>query len=108
MDTTDNSIIKRLTMDKKSVNMAKYRKPDLTLTSEQWKTCWRVKRDSCSMKNFAARLIMELFDPKDLFMRNCNGKAGKQKISEEYLNIILYACHSMYGEEMADDSEKAW
>ena len=104
----DNAVIKRLSMDKKSFQKEDFKKPDISLTSDQWTTCWRVHRESCSMKNFAARLIMELFDHRDLHMRNCHGRSGKEKIPEEYLKTILFACHSIYGDEMKRDPERGW
>ena len=106
--SVDNSVIKRLAMDKKSVIKAKYAKPNLTLTAEQYRICHKVWRDACSMKNFAARLIMELFDHRELHMRNCHGRSGKAKISDKILETILYALHTYYADEMAEDPEKSW
>ena len=90
------------------MNLEKFKKPNIELTKEQWAICWATNKEACSLENFAACLMMGLFDNKELYMKNCHGKSGKGKIPDVYLDTVLYACHTFYGKEMDDDSEKSW
>ena len=102
------SIQDRLKQDKKSSKLEKVKKPDISLTPEQFELCWKEQKLSCSVKNFAARTIMQLFDHKDLYMKNCAGRYGKEKIPKEYLETVRAACYTFYGDTMNRDPEGEW
>ena len=48
----------------------------------------KIKGESCSMGNFAVRLVQKLFTQEELVNRNCKGSRGKEALSESKLNTV--------------------
>ena len=102
-------VAKRLRQDKASVVAAQYMEPmDIELTSEQWNICNGELSNAVSLKNFAARTIMVLFDHGSLINRNMNGKSGKGEIPNHIKKTILKACWKFYPEEMRKNPQGKW
>ena len=98
----------RLKQDKKACRRSDFKNPNISLSSEQFELCWHEQKKSCSVRNFAARAMMKLYDHKDLYMRNCTGRYGKGKIPDEYQQTVLSACYTFYGDTMNRDPEGEW
>ena len=57
-----------------------------------------LKRSSCSVGKFAAKLLSVIFKPKELINRNCTGTRGKGQLNAAKIDIVkkyvlkLYPC----------------
>ena len=103
------NVTKRLRQDKETVTNLKFLEPmDIELDSNQYDICTVQKSQSVSCKNFAARVIMELFDHRLLVGRNMNGKAGKGMIPDHIKKTILKASWRFYPEEMRKNPPGQW
>ena len=57
-----------------------------------------LKRSSCSVGNFAAKLLSVIFKPEELINRNCTGTRGKGRLNAAKIDIVkkyvlkLYPC----------------
>ena len=93
------SMQERLSKDKSNkhstVNL-----PDTELSSEQWSIAHQTHKTATSCKNFAALLMLNLFDHKDLVGRNCRGWK-KPAIDKEKLDIVFSFCWKLYPSEMS-------
>ena len=75
---------------------------DVTDTGEEvdnfLREALKLKSKSCSVGNFAQKLLQIVFQPEELFNRNCSGTRGKQGLDPVKLGVVksyvlkLYPC----------------
>ena len=51
-----------------------------------------LKRSSCSVGKFAAKLLSVIFKPKELINRNCTGTRGKGQLNAVKIDIVKKVC----------------
>ena len=56
----------------------------------------KIKGESCSMGNFATRLVRKLFSLEELVNRNCRGSKGKEALDSSKLTTVKEYCFKMY------------
>ena len=56
----------------------------------------KIKGESCSMGNFATRLVRTLFSFEELINRNCRGSKGKEALDSSKLTTVKEYCFKMY------------
>lgn len=56
----------------------------------------KIKGESCSVGNFATRLVRKLFSFEELVNRNCRGSKGKEALDSSKLATVKEYCFKMY------------
>lgn len=102
------SVERRLRRDKKTVKEDELKIPQIRLNPEQELVAWKLQDESCSARNFASKLTMKLFPHKDLYMKNCRGVLGKEKIPQIYLDTVLVACYMVWGDQFKSNARYEW
>ena len=68
----------------------------------------KVKMDSCSRKNFCAKLSRELFTEKEMKTSNVRGVLGKHQLRPECIQFIKNTALSLYPLEVGEKADEAW
>ena len=66
-----------------------------------------LKTNAKSRANFAALLLKEVFDPKELEGKNIAGVLGKEMVDPERIEIIKYVVQRFYPVSVAD-ADSSW
>ena len=56
----------------------------------------KIKSGSCSVGNFALKLVQTIFLPEELADRNCSGRKGKQRLDTAKLEKVKMYVFKMY------------
>ena len=68
----------------------------------------RIKRISCSCKNFASRLVSELFDEPTRRKSNVKGKLGKLQLNPVLINYVKSLTFQYYPFEQFEKENNEW
>ena len=68
----------------------------------------RIKRKSCSRKNFSSRLVRELFDDDTRRKSNVAGKLGKLKLNPVLIDYVKSLSFQYYPLEQHEKEKDAW
>ena len=75
------------------------------LTTEQIR---RIKEASSSRKNFAAKLVHEIFPQEVLTSSNVNGRKGKSKLDPEKMSTVRQIVYTYWPLKPGACEEKDW
>ena len=56
----------------------------------------KIKGESCSIGNFAVRLVQKLFYQEELVNRNCKGSRGKRALDPNKLSSVKAYCFKLF------------
>ena len=82
--------------------------PDISVLNMSFEALIRLKHNSSSRKNFAAKLVRLFFTEEERAKSNVKGKGGKAQLNPVKVGIVKTKAFEMWPLESFEEEKKAW